>query len=112
MSDAKQEVFAALADPNRRTIIELLTDDGARTATQLADVLPITRQGISKHLNILADAGLVTIVQRGRDKFYYLTPEPMEETALWIAAVAARWDKRLHMLRDLLEDDRTLAEGE
>ena len=59
MIDAKQEVFAALADPNRRTIIEILIDDGAKTATQLVDNLPITRQGITKHLNILADAGLV-----------------------------------------------------
>lgn len=104
MTDAKQEVFAALADPNRRTIIEILTDDGAKTATQLAELLPITRQGITKHLNILAAAGLVTIAQRGRDKFYYLTPEPMEETALWITAIAARWDKRLNKLRELLEE--------
>jgi DNA-binding transcriptional ArsR family regulator len=103
MSDAKQEVFAALADPNRRTIIEILIDDGAKTATQLADDLPISRQGVSKHLNILAGAGLVTVVQRGREKFYYLTPEPMEETAVWLAAIAARWDKRLHKLQDLLE---------
>ncbi|MDX1417919.1 MAG: metalloregulator ArsR/SmtB family transcription factor [Candidatus Promineifilaceae bacterium] len=103
MSDAKQEVFAALADPNRRTIIEILIADGAKTATQLADDLPISRQGITKHLNILAAAGLVTVVQRGRDKYYYLTPEPLEETAVWLAAIAARWDKRLHKLHELLE---------
>lgn len=103
MSDAKQEVFSALADPTRRTIIDLLIDDGAQTATQLANVLPISRQAITKHLNILAGAGLVTVVQRGRDKYYYLTPEPLEETALWLAAVAARWDDRLNKLQNLLE---------
>lgn len=65
-------------------------------ATQLADDLPISRWGVAKHLNSLAGAGLVTVVQRGRDKFYYLTPEPMEETAVWLAAASARWDKRLH----------------
>ncbi len=112
MSDAKQEVFAALADPNRRTIIEILTNDGAKTATQLAADLPITRQGITKHLNVLAEAGLVTVVQRGRDKFYYLTPEPMEESALWITAVAARWDERLSRLRDLVEGDQDFPEGD
>jgi len=106
MFDAKQEVLAALADPNRRAIIEILVDDGAKTATQLDDDLPITRQGISKHLNILADAGLVTVVQRGRDKFYYLTPEPLEETAVWIAAVSARWDERLNALHDLVEGEQ------
>jgi len=109
MSDAKQAVFTALADPNRRTIIESLIDDGAQTATQLAGVLPITRQGITKHLNILANAGLVTVVQRGRDKFYYLTPEPLEETAVWIAAVAARWDERLNRLHDLVQGDQDSA---
>lgn len=74
-------------------------------ATQLVDDLPITRQGITKHLNVLAGAGLVTTVQGGRDKFYYLTPEPSEGTAVWIAAIAARWDERLNKLHDLLEGE-------
>lgn len=105
MIDGKETVFAALADSRRREIIEILVKEGAKTQTQLAEVLPITRQGVSKHLGILADAGLVTIHQRGRDKFYYLTPEPLEEASLWIAAIAAQWDKRLVALSDLIEED-------
>lgn len=104
MPDAKQAVFAALADPTRRSLIEMLTQEGAQTATQLAEKLPITRQGITKHLGILAEAGLVTIRQRGRDKYYHLTPEPLEEATLWISAIAARWDQRLESLRDLLDE--------
>ena len=96
---AVQNVFMALSDPARRQIIETLTETGARTATQLAPELDMTRQGVSKHLGILADAGLVTIQQRGRDKYYVLTPEPLEEASLWISAIAARWDERLEALR-------------
>lgn len=105
--DSKQAVFTALADENRRHLIELLTEHGEKTATQLTALFPtnITRQGISKHLNILADAGLVTVQQHGRDKFYHLTPEPLEHASLWIAAIAARWDERLAALRDLIEID-------
>lgn len=105
MIDAEQHVFAALADPTRRQLIEKLTDEGAKTATQLADELPITRQGVSKHLNILADAGLVTVRQRGRDKYYFLTPEPLEAASTWISAIAARWDTRLEALRDFVENE-------
>ncbi|MCB9455345.1 MAG: helix-turn-helix transcriptional regulator [Anaerolineaceae bacterium] len=100
-----QNVFVALADPARRKIIETLTEVGAKTATQLVPGLEMTRQGVTKHLNILADAGLVTIYQRGRDKYYVLTPEPLEEATLWISAIAARWDERLEALRQFLEDD-------
>lgn len=103
--DAVQAVFVALADPTRRELIESLIDDGAQTATQLAERLPITRQGVTKHLQILAEAGLVTVRQRGRDKYYYLTPEPLQDASLWIATLAARWDQRLQALYDLLEDD-------
>jgi DNA-binding transcriptional ArsR family regulator len=105
MEDRKQAVFVALADPTRRKLIEMMADRGAQTATQLAEQLPFTRQGISKHLGIMAEAGLVTIKQRGRDKYYHLTPEPLEIASLWIMAIAARWDQRLELLRDLLEDD-------
>ena len=99
------DIFTALADPTRRTIIEMLVDDGAQTATQLAGKLPLTRQGVTKHLGIMAEAGLVTVRQRGRDKFYHLTPEPLEAASLWISAIAARWDQRLDILRTLVEDD-------
>jgi DNA-binding transcriptional ArsR family regulator len=105
MSAAIQNVFAALADPVRRRIIEILTHEGARTATQLAPVLEITRQGVTKHLAILEEAGLVIMHQRGRDKFYYLRPEPLEQASLWITAIAARWDQRLAALSDFLDEE-------
>ena len=95
-------VFAALADPTRRQIVELLSKRGAQTATELAGRLPITRQGVAKHLDLLQAAGLVESSRDGRESRYLLTPEPFEAAALWMASVGAEWDRRLEALRGLL----------
>lgn len=96
-------MFAALADPTRREIAQLLADEGPQTQTELARRLPITRQGIAKHLSALADAGLVEASRAGRESRYRLTPAPFAAAALWMAALGAEWDKRLESLRRLLE---------
>ena len=80
----EQSLFAALADPMRRGLLVNLAEHSPRTATQLAQEYPITRQGILKHLTILEDAGLVAVHQAGREKRYTLTPEPLEELEQWI----------------------------
>ena len=95
-------VFSALADPTRRQIVELLSKRGAQTATELAGRLPITRQGVAKHLDLLQAAGLVESSRDGRESRYLLTPEPFEAAALWMASVGAEWDRRLEALRGLL----------
>jgi DNA-binding transcriptional ArsR family regulator len=71
-----QAIFAALADPTRRSLVGHLAGHSPKTATQLATVYPITRQGILKHLAVLEDAGLVRAQQAGREKRYSLTPAP------------------------------------
>ena len=96
-------MFAALADPTRREIAQLLADEGPLTQTELARRLPITRQGIAKHLSALADADLVDASRAGRESHYRLTPAPFAAAALWMAALGAEWDKRLESLRRLLE---------
>jgi DNA-binding transcriptional ArsR family regulator len=98
-------IFAALADPMRRELIVNLAENSPRTATQLADEYPITRQGILKHLNILQDAGLVAVHQKGREKRYTLTPEPLGELDQWIKDISAKWDERLLRLKTFLEDE-------
>ena len=103
MKDAP--VFAALADPMRRQLLMKLADSSPKTATQLAVEYPITRQGILKHLQILEDAGLVAVHQKGREKRYTLTPEPLGELDQWIKDISAKWDERLLRLKTLLEHD-------
>lgn len=99
-------VFAALADPTRRHIVEQLSGGAPVTATRLAAGLPISRQAVAKHLDLLGSAGLVSRRREGRETRYRLTPEPLEGAAAWIAAVGADWDERLARLARLLDDGR------
>jgi DNA-binding transcriptional ArsR family regulator len=103
LDDQAGAVFAALADPTRREIARLLADCGPLTPTELAATLPITRQGVTKHLLALEQAGLVASSRHGRETRYRLTPRPFEVAALWMAALGAEWDDRLESLRRLLE---------
>ena len=103
----EQSLFAALADPMRRSLLVNLAEHSPRTATQLAQGYPITRQGILKHLTILEDAGLVDVHQAGREKRYTLTPAPLEELEQWIDNIGAKWDERLLRLKTWLEDEQT-----
>jgi len=103
--DQKQRVFLALADPTRRQMIEILSAVGDKTPTELARDLPMTRQGVSKHLHILADANLVTVRREGRERYYSLQPQHLTEAVSWIDHVRAQWNQRLAALADYL--DRT-----
>jgi DNA-binding transcriptional ArsR family regulator len=96
---ASEVVFAALADPTRRQLVDWLSEGGPATATQLASRLPISRQAVVKHLAILADAGIVISHREGRGVLFRLQPEPLAAAMKWMAALAARWDERLEALR-------------
>ena len=92
-------VFAALADPTRRQVVQSMAGGSTVTASALARDLPVTRQAIAKHLSLLHDAGLVAAERRGRETHYRLTPAPLTQAASWMAAVGAEWDDRLDALR-------------
>jgi DNA-binding transcriptional ArsR family regulator len=99
-----EAVFAALADPNRRAILAALAAGGPATATDLAARLPITRQGIAKHLALLAEAGLVaTEPGSGRRVLYRLRSAPMRVAQQFLAALARDWDGPLAALRSHLQ---------
>ena len=92
-------VFAALADPTRRQVVQSLSQGSTVTASRLALELPMTRQAVAKHLAALDHAGLVSAERVGRETRYRLTPAPMTEAASWMASVGAQWDDRLEALR-------------
>ena len=91
------DVFAALADPTRRTVMERLARDPA-TATEIASELPVTRQAVAKHLAVLEDAGLVHARRAGRERRFSPTPAPLGEAISWMARVGGEWDERLRAL--------------
>src|SRR3954452_15966598 len=99
-------VFAALADPTRRRVIETLAGGATVTASGLAVELPISRQAIAKHLATLTRARLVRPNRVGRETRYSLDAAPLEDAARWIVRVGAEWDGRLGELERLLEQRR------
>jgi DNA-binding transcriptional ArsR family regulator len=100
-------VFAALADPTRRSILRAVAERGPVTATALSDGLPISRQAVAKHLTALRGAELVTSTRVGRETHYKLHPQRLDEAAHWIQMVSAEWDDRLEALRRSLEKRRS-----
>ncbi|MBN6037285.1 helix-turn-helix domain-containing protein [Amycolatopsis sp. 195334CR] len=99
-----EQVFTALADPSRRAILGALAAGGPATATELAGRLPISRQAIAKHLNLLAEAGLVTAEPGERRRVRYrLRSAPMRVAQQFLAALASDWDGRLDALKTRLE---------
>lgn len=101
-----QAVFTALADPTRRSILAELATHGPATATDLADRLPISRQAIAKHLDLLAEAELLRAEPGERRRIrYHLRTQPVAVARTFLAALAHTWDNRLSALNDHL--DRT-----
>jgi DNA-binding transcriptional ArsR family regulator len=99
---AADEVFVALSDPTRRQIMSLVGERREVSASALAQELPVSRQAISKHLESLAGAGLVSTRRDGREVLYRLTPQPLSEAMSWMVNVGGEWDQRLADLRKLL----------
>lgn len=95
-------VFAALADPTRRHLVEALAAEPGATATRLAADLPISRQAVAKHLSTLGAAGLISGRRSGREIRFELEARRLADAAGWIAAVGSEWDGRLERLRGLL----------
>lgn len=104
MNDSAGRVFDALADRNRRYVVEALAQRGTATATELASELRVTRQAVAKHFAALSEAGLVESRREGRETRYELTPQPLGAALGWMADVGARWDSRLERLRRHLTD--------
>src|SRR3954465_15965091 len=91
-----EQVFIALADPTRRSILAALAAQGPATATDLADRLPINRQAIAKHLTLLTNAGLVAPEPGERRRVRFRLPSaPMQVAQQFRSNVALDWDRSL-----------------
>ena len=97
------ELLAAVADPTRRRLLDVLLDQGEATATTLARELPVTRQAVAKHLAVLGRAGLVEGDRQGREVRYVVRPKGLDAAARSMAMVAAQWDQRLMAIKRIAE---------
>ena len=101
------EVFRVVADPTRRRILDLLAERGTLSVSQLAAEFPdLVTSGISKHLMVLRQAGLVTVTQQGRHRFYRVDADVLANALVpWLAKYAPYWSDALERLRDLAEEE-------
>ena len=90
-------VLHALADESRRTVLEILRDHPA-SAGELAGALPIARPGVSRHLRVLREAGLVDVRQDAQRRIYTLRPEALVEVDEWLGEYRRLWENRLDAL--------------
>jgi len=92
-----EAAFKALADDSRRTMLETLAE-GPATAGELAALLPISRPGVSRHLRVLREAGLVEVRQDAQRRVYTLRPQPLAEVNDWLSRYLTQWEQRLDAL--------------
>jgi DNA-binding transcriptional ArsR family regulator len=92
-------IFAALADDTRRTVLGAVSRGDGATATELTEVVPISRQAVAKHLGVLRDAGLVEAERVGRETRYRARPGALRPAAIWLAEADAAWSDRLARLK-------------
>ena len=98
--------YAAVAEPVRRQILDVLRD-GERCVTHLVDDLSISQPSVSKHLAVLRQADLVAVRRDGKRRWYRLRPEPLVEIATWLEPYRRHWEERLDALERHLEENPT-----
>lgn len=98
-------IFAALGDPTRLYVVSRLCSEGPLSITQLAEGSDVTRQAVTKHLGVLAEAGLVHDFRQGRERMWEIETRQLEQARRVLDAIASRWDDALERLRAMMEDE-------
>jgi len=106
MSQSRQPVFRALADPTRREILNLLCAQDMSIA-EVSDRFDMTRAAVKKHLTVLQSANLIRVQARGRERVNQIRPEGLRPVTDWLGAFDVFWDKRLSALKSAVENEET-----
>jgi DNA-binding transcriptional ArsR family regulator len=101
------DVFRALADPTRRSLLDELFGEDGQTLSALEQRVPMSRFGVMKHLKVLEEAGLVVTRRRGREKLHFLNPVPIRLIHdRWVSKYSEPWVSGLSELKQSLEEDQ------
>lgn len=107
MTPSSTDGFSALADPTRRAVLDLLAERGPQKAGDIARMFPsISRPAVCKHLRVLKAAGLVHENRRGREHWYSLNAQPLEEVQNWVTRYRSFWSGKLDSLAALVADEQ------
>ena len=109
--DHVDELWAAVADPTRRRLLDALLAQGDATATTLAREVPVTRQAVAKHLAVLDRVGLVRVRPSGRERIYEVSEAQLARAVAQLSAVGATWDARLQRIKRIAEALQRSQEG-
>lgn len=102
----RMDTFHALADPNRRRIIEMLAREGELSATEIHSRFSVSAPAVSQHLKVLREAGLVRVEKRAQQRIYRLAPEAMAQVEDWTTRVRQLWSRRFDALDALLREEQ------
>jgi DNA-binding transcriptional ArsR family regulator len=107
---AAMDMFSALAEPTRRSILEMLASNGQLSATAISSKFRVSPPAISQHLKILREARLVSMEKHAQQRLYAINPEAMNELEEWARKIAAQWDKRFDALEKLAQAEERKTE--
>ncbi len=101
------DMFAALADPTRRAILELLANSGELPATAIYEHFPVSPQAISQHLKVLREAHLVEMEKRAQQHVYRLNPQTLSQFEAWVTLTKQRWEESFAVFDIVLEREKS-----
>jgi DNA-binding transcriptional ArsR family regulator len=101
---SRAEVFAALGDATRLSVLDRLSHGTPQSIVRLTEGTRLTRQAVTKHLRVLESAGVVRSVRAGRESLFALEPKPIDDLRRYLETVSAQWDDALARLKAFVEE--------
>ena len=105
------DIFSALADPTRRSIVEMLAKHGQLTATEIYDQFPVSRPAVSQHLKVLREANVVRVEKRAQQRIYQINPQAVLELEEWAHQLRQIWSRRFDALERVIETEKAKGRG-
>ena len=100
------DTLSAIAEPNRRKIVQLLARRGNLSASEIARHFDSSAPAISQHLQVLKQARTVSVTRQAQKRIYSLNPEPLRELSAWLFDLTSQWENRLDKLESLLSKEK------